>query len=160
MQDCTFLCTCLVSNRPTHKDPFVSIDNLCGNLHQDHLNVDSFLSLIKYIFGAPSKPLLPFHNDAQVVLFSSRFQHSILSCCISRLGKGLYALSFNTCYNLLRLLLRGSSASLKFEIQEGLQASDVEALRDTSVTSCQNSASWYHSYACTLHKNQISMTCV
>ena len=65
MQDCTFLRSCLESDRPTHQDPFGLIDNICGNLNRDHLNVDSFLSLIKSIFGVSSKPLLPFHNNAK-----------------------------------------------------------------------------------------------
>ncbi len=33
------------------------------------VSVDSFLSLIKSIFGAPSKPLLPIYNVAKVVTF-------------------------------------------------------------------------------------------
>jgi hypothetical protein len=69
MQDCTFLRTCLVSDRPTRQDPLGSIDNLCGNLHQDHHSVDSFLSLIKSILVLSSKSLSPSHNDTKVVNF-------------------------------------------------------------------------------------------
>jgi hypothetical protein len=69
MQDCTFLLTCLVLDRPTRQDPFGSIDNLCGNLHRDHHSVNSFLSLLKSILVLPSKSLSPSHNDAKVVNF-------------------------------------------------------------------------------------------
>ena len=69
MQDCTFLRTCLVSDRPTRQDLFRSIDNFCGNLRQDHHSLDSFLSLIKSILVLSSKSLSPSHNDAKVVNF-------------------------------------------------------------------------------------------
>jgi hypothetical protein len=84
MQDCTFVHACLVSDKPTRQDPFRLIDNLCGNLHRDHHSVDSFLSLIKSIFGAPSKPLSFFNNDKKVVLFHPDF--STPSHCAASLG--------------------------------------------------------------------------
>ena len=36
IQDCAFLHTCLVLDRPTRQDPVGSIDTLCGNLHREH----------------------------------------------------------------------------------------------------------------------------
>ncbi len=133
MQDCTFLPTCLVSDRPTRQDPFGLIDNLCENLHQDYHSVDSFLSFIKSMFCAPSKPLLLFHNNAKGSTFF--IQISALLPVVLHLLVGK-----STLCTILRYLLhptasttRGNSASLKIKIQEGLQASYAEPLRDTSV---------------------------
>ena len=52
MQDCTFLHTCLVLDRPTRQDPTGLIDTLCGNLHREHRLEKFILSLIKIHFGA------------------------------------------------------------------------------------------------------------
>jgi hypothetical protein len=154
MQDCTFLYTCLVSDRPTCQDPFGSIDNLCGNLHQDHHSVDPFLSLIKSILVLSSKSLLPSHNNAKVVNFFHP-DFSTPSRRAASLGweKGL--MHYRTIpVNPTTLLSRGNSTSSKLR-NIGRSAS---LLRETptrhkcDVTS--NLTLWYNSYGRTLRKKE------
>ena len=92
MQDCSRGLHSYVSARyletlmlHSNKDPFGSIDNLCANLHRI-ISVGSFLSLIKFVFGAPSKPFLPPPD----VNFSWP-DFSSPCCCAASLGweKGL-----------------------------------------------------------------------